>query len=332
MKPGALLPWVVCLLFVGLSIAPSAVLAQELAGQYFPETGYTVRGEFLRFFNQWGGLDVFGPPVSQELVEDGVRVQYFRNFRLEWHPENPRPYRVQPGLLGELLGVRHPPVPSAKIPPASRLEERYYPETGHTVKSGFLKFFDQHGGIDLFGYPISEVAPGEKGRMAQWFQRARLEWDANDPAGKLRLAPLGEAAFKKRHPGTPVPALPTVSASVVSGTEPVNIMAAPLPGSLKVSASVQNALTGGQSAGAQQVFVFVTDEDDGAIPNATVELMVSYPSGSRRLTMPPTDSSGFTSVSFDVGQLKPSSRIVVGATASYGHQKASTQTSFLSWY
>jgi len=331
-KPSAHSPWLVCLLIVGLSIVPSASLAQETVGQYFAETDYTVRGEFLQFFNQWGGIDVFGSPLSQELMEDGVRIQYFQNSRLEWHPENSRPYRVQPGLLGELLSVRQPPIPSAQIPLASRIDERYYPETGHSLKAGFLKFFDQHGGIDLFGYPLSEVAPGENGRLVQWFQRGRFEWDPNDPARQVKLAPLGGVALKQRHPELSVPELPTAPVGVVSGTEPVNIMVAPSTGALKVSASVQNALTGGQSGSAQRVFVFVTDEKDNAIPNATLVLTVSYPSGSRRLTMPPTDRNGFTSVSFDIGNVEPSSKVVVVATASYGNRKASTETSFLSWY
>jgi hypothetical protein len=331
-KPSALSPWVVCLLIIGLCIVPSASLAQETVGQYFAETGYTVRGEFLQFFNQWGGIDVFGSPISQELLEDGVRVQYFQNSRLEWHPENLRPYRVQPGLLGELLSARQPPIPSAQIPLASRIDERYYPETGHSLKGGFLKFFDQHGGIDIFGYPLSEVVPGDNGRLVQWFQRGQLQWNPNDLAGQIKLAPLGELALKQRHPEISAPAMPAASLGMVSGTEPVNIMVAPSPGDLRVSASVQNALTGGQSGGAQRVFVFVTDENDNAIPNATVVLTVSYPSGSRRLTMPPTDRTGFTSVSFDIGNVEPSSKLVVVATASYGNRKASTETSFLSWY
>jgi hypothetical protein len=52
---------------------------------------------------------------------------------------------------------------------------RFYPATGHTLAPQFLNFFDHHGDVPLFGYPIGE-AHMEGGYLVQWTERQRLEW------------------------------------------------------------------------------------------------------------------------------------------------------------
>lgn len=67
----------------------------------FPETGFTVRDEFLDFYEENHGETFLGPPVSEQLDEGQLRVQYFRNGRLEWHPGAPPAERVRVGMLGQ---------------------------------------------------------------------------------------------------------------------------------------------------------------------------------------------------------------------------------------
>jgi len=143
--------------------------------RYFPETDQTVQGEFLRFFDTYGGVENFGLPLTGEMVVDGWRVQYFAKARLEYHPENEPAYRVTAGWLGELLRRRQPPIPTGHIPPANDSRRRYYPETGHTLSGDFLTYFAAYGGKVRFGYPISEPFL-EKGRITQDFQSARFLW------------------------------------------------------------------------------------------------------------------------------------------------------------
>jgi hypothetical protein len=69
--------------------------------QYFGDSPYPVQDEFLLFYLQYGGPELFGLPISPQLDEGGTRVQYFRNARLEWRPEAPRDLHVQLGSLGE---------------------------------------------------------------------------------------------------------------------------------------------------------------------------------------------------------------------------------------
>jgi hypothetical protein len=72
----------------------------------FPETGKTVSGRFLEYWNANGGLAQQGFPISEEFQEksdlDGktYKVQYFERAVFEHHPENPAPYDVLLSQLG----------------------------------------------------------------------------------------------------------------------------------------------------------------------------------------------------------------------------------------
>ncbi len=67
--------------------------------RYFPETGYAVLHGFKRFFDERDGLTILGYPISNELQEGGIAVQYFQRGRLEYHPDRPQPVAL--GLLGD---------------------------------------------------------------------------------------------------------------------------------------------------------------------------------------------------------------------------------------
>ena len=67
---------------------------QMANGRYFPETGHFVGGGFWEYWQRYGGLEIFGYPVSDELTEtceDGKTrtVQYFERAVFEWHPDKP---------------------------------------------------------------------------------------------------------------------------------------------------------------------------------------------------------------------------------------------------
>lgn len=87
-----------------------ARLFQDLVAgdeELFPVTGKRVRGEFLNYWRERGGLPLFGYPLTDELTEGGLRAQYFERARFELHPEAPAAERVQLGRVGaELLAAR----------------------------------------------------------------------------------------------------------------------------------------------------------------------------------------------------------------------------------
>ena len=56
---------------------------------------------FLRFYETFGGLERDGWPLTPELVENGMTVQYFERSRYEWHPGAwPERWDVLRGRLG----------------------------------------------------------------------------------------------------------------------------------------------------------------------------------------------------------------------------------------
>ncbi|CAN5828420.1 hypothetical protein BH23CHL2_BH23CHL2_13770 [soil metagenome] len=69
----------------GLDTTPAPVAADS-NHRYFPETGHSILGAFRLFWKDNGGLTQFGFPITSEIIEDGVRVQYFERARFEYVP------------------------------------------------------------------------------------------------------------------------------------------------------------------------------------------------------------------------------------------------------
>src|SRR5207249_5298822 len=134
--------------------SPRPAVAAERA---FPETGQTVHGAFLDFFDANGGLETFGYPRTGEFELNRHVVQYFQRSRMEYWPENPPGDRVRLGLLGVELGMAQPPSTQSADP-----RRRFFDETLHSVGGAFRSYFELRGGLPLFGYPITDEVT-EKG-------------------------------------------------------------------------------------------------------------------------------------------------------------------------
>ncbi|MGH2352738.1 MAG: PQQ-binding-like beta-propeller repeat protein [Chloroflexota bacterium] len=175
-------------------------------GLYFPETGHNVRGPFLAFFNTYGGVEQFGYPRTEQINVDGKTVQYFQRARFEWFPQFAgTAYEIQLELLGDVVTTGRRPFPTA-TPVESTEDLRYFPETGHTTRGAFLRYFEANGGLDRFGYPISEelqeMNDDGTGRSytVQYFQRARLEHHPEhvDTPAEIQLGLLGDQVLRER--------------------------------------------------------------------------------------------------------------------------------------
>ncbi|MEA2574990.1 MAG: hypothetical protein QOH93_2288 [Chloroflexia bacterium] len=87
-------------------LAAWRVSAQTDGCQLFPQTGKTVCGRFLQYWNDNGGLAQQGYPITETFKEvsdlDGnnYTVQYFERAVFEYHPENKPPYDVLLSQLG----------------------------------------------------------------------------------------------------------------------------------------------------------------------------------------------------------------------------------------
>lgn len=182
------------------------------AGRTFPETGQTVGGRLLEYWNGNGGLPVFGLPLeaqAERQTPDGkFQTQLFERNRLELHPENGRPYDVLLGRLGADVLARQGR-PWQTLPrETARPGCMFFAQTGHNVCEPFLSYWRTHGldlgqpgiteaeSLALWGLPLTGVADERNSSgdtvPAQWFERARFEYHAkNRPPYQVLLGRLG---------------------------------------------------------------------------------------------------------------------------------------------
>lgn len=173
-------------------------------GTTFPQTGHSICRAMESYWRQYGGVAQFGYPISAPVSEkntfDGKSyvVQYFERARFELHPEmRGTPYEVQLGLLGRQF---HPVDPPAT--PNKTAGYYYFTETGHNVSPLFSKYWQEHGGLFVNGFPISEPIqeqmPDGKLYAVQYFERTRFELHPeNAPPSNVLLGLLGRMAWER---------------------------------------------------------------------------------------------------------------------------------------
>ncbi len=184
------------------ALAPAQARAQERT-RCFPETGYCVSGAILSYWERNGGLPVFGypiGPVREESVFDlgpsswDGPVQWFERDRLEDHGAQ----GVMAGRLGaetlgsQVLGFVIPQPDSVDGPAPAGC--RHFPITRHTLCQPFLGYWERNGGLERFGYPLTEPFEQTVGAWrgtVQYFERRRMELHAELPGRPVLLGLLG---------------------------------------------------------------------------------------------------------------------------------------------
>ena len=73
-------------------------------------------------------------------------------------------------LLWSIAPAHAAPTSAPSAPPGFA----YFPQTGHNIGFKIKRFYDTHGGLDIFGLPLTEVF-AEDGMQVQYFERARFE-------------------------------------------------------------------------------------------------------------------------------------------------------------
>jgi glucose/arabinose dehydrogenase len=193
--------------------APYAGVEAQAQERCFSETGFCINGRIREFWEQNGGLPVFGYPITPQRAEEiegqTLQVQWFERNRLELHPENDPPYDVLLGRLGaDVLEAQgrdwHTFAHSGELSNC-----RYFPQTDQSVCGDILASWRAQGleidgqpgksvqeNLALFGLPISPVQverlnDGNEYQV-QWFERARFELHPqNQPPFHVQLGLLG---------------------------------------------------------------------------------------------------------------------------------------------
>jgi polysaccharide biosynthesis protein PslG len=215
------------LLLVLLSLAAPKAQSQPIGPHYFAESGHTLAEPFLSYWQATpDALRILGYPISEPFVEESFtepgqffRVQYFERAILEERPAE----RLQPGsrpsIAGRLLGTARVagregeeafrPVAAPATPDGGVWDD----VTGHMIAdqpAPFKTFYERHGGLPIFGRPLSEQLQERNAdtgavHWVQYFERQRLEWHPEeDTSFQVQLGRLGEE-YRAAHPGKAPP-------------------------------------------------------------------------------------------------------------------------------
>jgi len=211
-----------------VSILPAASHQAAAQGATRTINGHVVSGRFLEVWNSQGSeqnnVYVNGLPItdlrSEISLTDGKAydTQWFERARYEAHPENKAPYDVLLGLLGVTLtegrgsvdpatgkarnAADQPFVGIDKPADADGKTKVWFTETKHSVSGKILEYWNKYGGLQQFGFPLSEQfsevsATDGKTYTVQYFERNRFELHPEKQAPyEVELGLLGVQQYK----------------------------------------------------------------------------------------------------------------------------------------
>jgi hypothetical protein len=288
--------------------------------QYFADTGHSVSGDFLLYYQSVpNAAQVFGSPITEQFadVQTGRTIQYFQRVRFEFYPENQYGQRVRLSPLGEYVYQRSPANTKMDFVPTFGCR---YSETGFYICYDFLDFYDKNGGEAIFGKPKSGFE-FYNGRIVQYFERARFDWYPEYSTGqKVVLAQLGRVYFD----------LVPEDANRLQSFKPdltTNNSASVL--ALNTKAFTWKAVT--QLNDTQSVYVVVQDQTLRAVPGAMTIITIYWPAGGAESVSKTTNGYGVATYQFAVKGQPYGSVITIQAEVLYQGLSSKTVTSFRVW-
>ncbi len=286
--------------------------------RYFPETGHTVAGEFLSFYERNPDpILVYGYPITDAFLDPiyGRQVQYFQKARFELYPELSPQEQVRLSSLGKFLyNPGQPSINIGNVPGCT-----FFQETGGNfqVCYAFLDFFKAHGGVTQFGYPISNLEVHDCG-IVQYFQNARFEWRPQLPNGqRVQVTNLGTIHFTQR--------------ALDQNYLRQNNNAPQVIRNLNVHAFPAQAVTG--LKGQQTIYVVVNDQNQLPVAGAQVTIEIDLPSGAQPGTQiqAHTDQYGLARLALPYQSARPAT-ITFQARARFDGLQGETTSSFQTWW
>ncbi|MFO7624230.1 MAG: hypothetical protein R6V73_07755 [Anaerolineales bacterium] len=186
----------------------------------FPSLSTALDGRVFREVVARLGADFTGFALSDPFIGNAGKLeQVYENVVLVENPESPAQVSLQP--LPEKIGIQ--PDPMTEYNGVEGMV--FWPvesEQGYNVPQQFLDFITQHGGIEISGSPISELALEDDQIFRQCYTNLCLDYhlSSNIPLDlRIRPAPLGQQYLDRYYPNqaggfTESQALRTISLQV----------------------------------------------------------------------------------------------------------------------
>lgn len=156
------------------------------------ENGILLDPIIWRYWKSHGGEALFGPPLEESQRLGATVRQVFRNGVLELRPDQ----ADGPGLVQLLPLGRNVSVGAAGAGVADTGTGIFFAETSHSIDGAMVEFWQRHGGLSVFGYPLSQAftRAGQSGEeRVQVFERAVLVLDSSIQV--VSMQPLGWASL-----------------------------------------------------------------------------------------------------------------------------------------
>lgn len=290
-----------------------AVHAQASNVEYFAQTGHFVRGEFLQYYRSVSNpILLFGYPLTEVFTsKDGKTVQYFQRARFEVSTDPAQAVTLTP------LG-REVYSPGRQLVINNQFACRSFSETGYSVCFAFLEFFEQHGGVNRFGYPISPFE-FHNNQIVQYFENARFEWRpglAEDQ--RIGLTDLGRIYFDQLGED------PAFLKPVEQDARPNMVL------SLRVRAFPEQAVT--TSNDQQTIYVLVQDQKLQPVAGARGVATIQLASGETLRPSFEINNRGVGTFTFAFANQPKGKLVNVDITVTYNDLGGKTTTSFRVWY
>lgn len=196
--------------------------AHNLTNWLVRRTGQLRVAPFAAYFTTTGGIDRWGWPISEPLIEtEGTVSQYFQRGVMDWTADAVGSRAVLPRPVWDFLGGGRGGAPDLGV--EANVISDQPGETigtwGHRVSNfaidgteiGFLDFFNTYGGEEQFGAPRTEARPdtgavgtlysddAPLGIIRQYFQNAVFEF-APDRPQPVRLRLIGQSLRNRLYP------------------------------------------------------------------------------------------------------------------------------------
>jgi hypothetical protein len=151
-----------------------------------------VSADFDQFYRAHGAEEVLGTPIGKPIIIDALlSVRCYVGGCLQRHAARNLGGRITLSPLPEEMRQLQPP--TAESTDTSGLLFR---ETGHYIQSAFRRYFELHGGVRFFGYPLGPLRARSDHQLTQRFERATLIWDNSLPSEQsVYLEPIGHIIY-----------------------------------------------------------------------------------------------------------------------------------------